>query len=798
MGADYLVMELLEGQTLKERIASGPLSNEEVCSIAIPVSEALEAAHSRRVVHRDIKPGNIFVTSRGIVKILDFGLAKTIHVLKSDPGSKETSANSSTTVGTVSYMSPEQARGKEVDARTDLFSLGVVLYEMTTGLLPFTGSSWADIVSAVLNGNPTPASELNPKLAPELGRIIERALEKDRDARYQTASDLRADLMRARRRLESGVAVAGDTAPATRQRRPYYLAAGLAAAALLMIAWGAWWYYSAKTPATNPAEYIQLTNFTDSATAPSLSPDGRMVTFIRGGEPFLSTGEIYVKLLPNGEPVRLSDSPEPKYGPVFTPDGSRVAYTQVAFSGGFLSWDTLTVPVLGGRPTTFLPNAAGLTWIEDHRVLFSEIKTGLHMGIATANESRADSREIYFPAHQRGMAHYSYLSPDHKSLLIVEMDGAGGFQSCRLTPFDGSSAGRAVGPRGACTSAGWSPDGKWMYFGASAGARPHLWRQRYPDGTPEQLTFGPTEEEGIAVAPDGRSLVTSLGMAESAVWIHDRGKDRSISSEGFAGDPKLSADGKRAFYLVRSEAASSSYELYSIDLNSGTAGPLLPGVSLTSYEFSRDGKEVAFTKKQGRAVSEIWLASLDRRTPPRLVTRAGDSAFFGTERELIFRSLEEKANFLARVEKDGSGRRRIANTPIDGLLAVSPDGGWVVAVMHVGAEDTSSKSVALPVHGGAPKRICAVPCKVRWSPDGRFLYASIGGAVSSRSPGKTVVLPIPAGRQLPDLPSAGINGANLPGTPEIERASIFPGPNPSTYVFTETRLQRNLFRIPLH
>jgi hypothetical protein len=194
--------------------------------------------------------------------------------------------------------------------------------------------------------------------------------------------------------------------------------------ALLLLVGGVWLFYSARrsAPVTSPSEYKQITYFTDSAVAPSLSPDGRMVTFKRGEDAFFSTGQIYVKLLPNGESVQLTNDNDYKFAPVFTPDGSRVAYTDFNVSRASSGPDTSTVPVLGGQPTLLLPNASGLTWISDRRILFSERKPGFHMGIVSSTESRADRREVYFPANEHGMAHYSYASPDHQSVLVVEMD----------------------------------------------------------------------------------------------------------------------------------------------------------------------------------------------------------------------------------------------------------------------------------------------------------------------------------------------------------------------------------------
>jgi Tol biopolymer transport system component len=485
---------------------------------------------------------------------------------------------------------------------------------------------------------------------------------------------------------------------------------------------------------------------------------------------------------------------------VFSPDGSRIAYTKVTDG----SWDTWTVPVLGGQPARLLPNASGLTWITDSRVLFSEIMgTVFHMGIVTATEGRAESRKIYFPPHESGMAHYSYASPDRKWVLVVEMRNSHSFDvPCRLLPFDGSSAGRQVGPPGTCTSTAWSPDGRWMYFGARSGGSAHLWRQEFPDGTPEQITFGPTEEEGIALAPDGRSLITSVGTRRSDIWIRDAAGERAISSEGYAVAPRLSRDGTRVFYLLARDLvlsggywAPSSAELRSVDLASGKTDSVLSGVSVTDYDLSGDETEVAFTTTDSGGASQIWLAPLDRRTPPRRIA-AGDQVSFGAQGDLVFRSLEGTTNSPVRIKKDGSGREPITSAPILSKFDLSPDGEWIIAL-------TGLDAISLvPLNGGAPKKLCPTPCRAVWSSDGRFLYVEIERGTATASPGKTLAIPVPAGKSFPDLPPSGIAsaaaGSELPGTRVIEHGSVSPGPDPSTYVFTKTEQHRNLFRIPLH
>src|SRR5262245_9635251 len=799
VGPDYLVMEFVEGAPI--RPGDTP---QRIIELALQITDGLVAAHAAGVVHRDLKPANILVTRSGDVKLLDFGLA-TVAVAQEggSPSQPRAASDHATTAAAVAYMRPEQARGEPVDARTDLWSLGVVLYELASGERPFEGATAPVIFEALLNRTPAPLRDRNPRIPAEFERIVLRLLEKDRETRYQSAADLRADLRRVGR--DSGASTSAAPLPKRSRSRLVPNAVLVGAVALVLIAAAIWKFGTTPPAATSPSEYIQITNFTDSATAPSLSPDGRMVTFIRGGEAFLSRGQIYVKLLPNGESVKLTDDRWVKYGPVFTPDGARIVYTRVGGAGAAVgggAWDSWSVPALGGEPTRLLPNASGLTWLSEQRGLFSEIRTGIHMGIVTATEGRAESRDIYFPSHERAMAHFSYASPDRQSVLIVEMTPD--WQPCRLVPLVGGSAGRQVGPTGECRSAGWSPDGRWMYFAATVGGNSHLWRQRFPDGRPEQITFGPTEEEGIAVAPDGRSLITSIGQRQNTLWIHDGDAERAISSEGFVagpeqdgGAPRVSADGTHAYCLMRPNTTSSTFELYTVNIASGKADRLLPGVVVKDFDISRDDVEVVYSTIE-KGENQIWIAPLDHRSSPRLVTRSGDHVSFGANGEVVFRLLGEHVNNLARVNHDGSGRQPISSMAVIDKGDVSPDGEWVVAAVAEEGKDASRHVLAIPVHGGVAETICEERCIARWSDDGRTFYLDIStGAMR----GKTVAIPVPAGRTLPVVP-AGV-AAQTDEWATAAGARVLDGngavqPGIARYVFTKTNLQRNLFRIPIH
>ena len=801
-GRQYLATEFIDGGTLRDWLHGGH-DWRDIVELLIGVADGLATAHDAGILHRDVKPENILITRSGYAKLADFGLAKldAAPAPEDAPTIVDTRTRAGAIVGTAAYMSPEQALGRRVDARSDSFALGVVLYEALSGKRPFTGPSQTDVLHAIIH---TPPAPLPDALPVALRTIVAKALAKSPADRYQTMRDMVVDLR--------GLVRHGAERAPTSTRAPALTWQMTATVLIAMVVGGMLLWWRQRGPAVPPSvQYAPLTTFADAAVQPSLSPDGHMLTFIRGSNPFFSVGQVYVKQLPDGEPVQLTNDKSSKMGPHFSIDGTRILYSTVDF-GDAMSMDTWEVPVLGGAsPRRLLANAEGMTTFSDAagkpRALFSFL-TGRagQMAVATATESRSEQRTVYAPDDDFGMAHRSYMSPDRRWVIVVEMDQVS-WLPCRLVPADGSSVGRVVGPSDAaaqCTDAGWSADGNWMYFTETTLAGTHIWRQRFPDGTPEQVTSGVSQENGVSIAADGRSFVTSIGSAQSTVWLHDARGDRQITSDGFGFNPRLSPDNTKLYYLLGTHGTRSWWagRLWVADLATGERRRLLPDFHIEAYAISRDGKRIVFTSVDETPHAPVWIAPVDgSASPRRLGTLDAITVLFGAPGEVVFSSLE-KTTFVYRINEDGTGLRKLIETPMLLAQAVSPDGKWVA----VTDPRNWGSLMVYPAGNGEPVKICAgcysppaaelVPPPMNWTPDGRFVFVKFDDASLN---GPMYAIPLPSGAMMPRVPDGGFATvgalAAVPGAKLVSDRAIFTGSSPDVYAFTRAPTQRNIFRV---
>jgi hypothetical protein len=340
-----------------------------------------------------------------------------------------------------------------------------------------------------------------------------------------------------------------------------------------------------------------------------------------------------------------------------------------------------------------------------------------------------------------------------------------------------------------------------VYLTSKAGGTYHIWRQRFPDGQPQQFTSGLTEEEGVAMAPDGRSFVTAVALESSSIWVHDARGERQISLlEGNAAYPQFTPDGKKLCYRIvkavpRFGTTRDPGEVWVADLDSGHSEPLAPGFPVLDYDISPDGRQVVLEAADAAGKPRLWLAPFDRRSPPRQIPNVeGRKPLFGSGGEIFFRHIEGASGFLYRVHPDGTGLRKALEQPVLSPSRIPPDGRWIEAWSPLPGNKPSAVQM-FPLDGGSPV-VIGSNTLLQWSSSGDSLWIA-GGAVAD---GKTYIVPLPPGKILPPIPPDGFHSeqeiARLPGAHRID-ATGAPGPTRDVYAFERRTVQRNLYRIPI-
>jgi serine/threonine protein kinase len=636
----YIAMELLEGQTLREAIARGPLDLQRALDIAIQIADGLEASHRKGILHRDIKPANLFLTTDGKTKILDFGVAKMAFKTadRATPSVSTELTSGDAVLGTLQYMSPEQVLGKPLDARTDLFSLGVVLYEMTTGKRPFAGETSGAVQDSILHKKPLTAGTVNPELPPELDQIISKALEKDPELRYQSAAELRTDLKRLHRdRTSVDQLDAREHKPKSR----VYFWSGAAALLAAFVLLGLYLMTrSANAPAEN-VNVVPLTSYPGAEQFPTFSPDGNEVAFAWTGGEYGLDFDLYRKQVGSEKAVRLTTThASESLAPAWSPDGRYIAYLRVGtdYSGLYL------VPALGGPErklsevshavwkTTFLSWSPDSKWLafsgpDDSRSSATLPGTRIYL----LNAETLESRILPYPSSTCAVALGPAFSPAGDQIASYCEEEAYGVGAIYIQSAQGELVRKFQRLDGMFGGLTWTTDGKFIVYSLNS----FLWRVAVMGGQPQKLQFG-QNATAPAVARVGARLAyaqrNTWGYAGLNIWRVDltapnRAKgapEKVVSSSYGDATPRISPDGKR---IAFESARSGNFEIWVADADGGNL------VRLTSFggpvtgtpRWSPDSRRIVFdSRASGHA--ELYVVDADGGPTRRLQTGTPDAS----------------------------------------------------------------------------------------------------------------------------------------------------------------------------